>query len=234
MIIDCISDLHGFYPDVGSGDLLIICGDLTARDEPDQYLQFNEWLRNQEYKRKIVIAGNHDNCLQSGVNVFINPLLASSFVPIYGPGLDYLCDSGTEFEGLKIWGTPWTKTFEGMNPKCKAFTCETEEELAEKWALIPENIDILITHGPPHGSLDQVYKDITNKNGKKKRVHCFCGSTSFANRIEKVPRPRMVVFGHIHEQGGKQEKYGSNTILVNCSIVNEEYQHVHKPVRIEI
>jgi hypothetical protein len=33
MIIDCIADLHGHYPKLDGGDLLIICGDLTARDQ---------------------------------------------------------------------------------------------------------------------------------------------------------------------------------------------------------
>src|SRR5690606_22101282 len=70
--------------------------------------------------------------------------------------IEYLCDSGTEFEGLKIWGSPWTKTFLNMNPHCKAFTCDTEEELAEKWDLIPANIDILITHSPPYSILDEI------------------------------------------------------------------------------
>lgn len=44
MIIDFIFDLHGFQPKITGGDLLIIAGDLTGRNLPDEYLKFNTWL----------------------------------------------------------------------------------------------------------------------------------------------------------------------------------------------
>ena len=143
MIIDCISDLHGHYPKLEGGDLLIVAGDLTARDTQMEHMQFLSWIAQQNYKKKIWIAGNHDNYLQG-----------TKFIPIKELGMEYLCDSGTEFEGLKIWGSPWTLKFPGMNPHCMAFTCDTEEELAEKWALIPSDTNILITHGPSWGLHD--------------------------------------------------------------------------------
>ncbi len=76
------------------------------------------WLNQQAYVMKIVIGGNHDGILQREGNQLLK----------WAANCDYLCDSGTEFEGLKIYGSPWTKTFPGMNPHCMAFTCETEEE----------------------------------------------------------------------------------------------------------
>ena len=143
MIIDCISDLHGFYPDLEGGDLLIVAGDLTSRDTKEQHIDFSMWLAAQNYSHKVVIAGNHDNRL----------ILLGG--PVKAPRLDYLLDSGTEFQGLKIWGSPWTKWFPQVNPKCSAFMLKTEDELAEKWKLIPDDIDVLVTHGPPHGILDK-------------------------------------------------------------------------------
>ncbi len=66
MIIDCIADLHGFYPsDLPGGDLLIIAGDLTATDTQKQHLEFVDWLYKQKYEKKVWIAGNHDNFLQN-------------------------------------------------------------------------------------------------------------------------------------------------------------------------
>lgn len=248
--IDCISDLHGFYPKLAGGDLLIVAGDLTKRDEPDERLQFLEWLANQKYQRKIFIAGNHDNSLT-----------ALKFRKKRDNGVDYLCDSGCEifyqddnpkqmnqscldFEdvkqpnlrSLKVWGSPWTKTFPGMNQACKAFTVDTDEELAEKFSLIPQDVDILITHSPPYGILD------TNVEGKK------CGSKSLYEKLKEI-KPLLHIFGHIHEQGYKYslikypievEQFPSDGIqvrirethCVNASHVNERYQPVNKPIRI--
>ena len=55
MIIDCISDLHGFYPELEGGDMLIVAGDLTARDQQDEYEKFHIWIHNQKYKKKICL-----------------------------------------------------------------------------------------------------------------------------------------------------------------------------------
>lgn len=219
MIIDCISDLHGFYPELEGGDLLIIAGDLTAKDTEKQYDDFWRWLCYQNYKKCIVISGNHDNYLQK------HPY----FLTDCGDNIHYLCDSGIEFESLKIWGSPWTKTFEGMNPHCKAFTVDTEEELAEKWALIPKDTDILITHEPPRFIFDLIGHH--NIHGKNPADKYYVGSLSLRNEVIDRIKPKLHVFGHIHECGGRN----MNTIIthfVNASHVNERYEPVNKPIRV--
>lgn len=208
-----ISDLHGFHPKLEGGDLLIIAGDLTARDTQDQHMQFLSWIAQQDYKKKIWIAGNHDNFL-----------IGTKFIPIKDLGMEYLCDSGTEFEGLKIWASPWTKTFKGMNPHCKAFTVDTEKELAEKWALIPDDVDILITHSPPYGILDGVPNFSTGKV-------IWTGSSSLRQEVTTRIKPRLHVFGHIHENGGNMVDL-ITTKFINASHVNEFYKPVNKPVRV--
>lgn len=220
--ITCISDLHGFFPELPGGDLLIVAGDLTARDAPSEYNEFARWMRRLNYKKRIVIAGNHDNWIIESANLGI---LESSEIGEF----EYLCDSGTTFDGLKIWGSPWTQKFADMNPSCMAFTCDTEEELAEKWALIPEDVDILITHGPPIGILDQ----ITYWHGGIKHV----GSESLHELLykEKI-KPKLHVFGHIHEGYGKVDYLMDipHAKFINASHVNEQYKPVNKPIRIEI
>lgn len=217
MIIDCISDLHGHYPKLDGGDLLIVAGDLTARDRVLQHLQFQIWLHDQNYRKKIVIAGNHDNRLKNlsfdGIKRQYEEM-----------GANYLCDSGIEFEGLKIWGSPWTKTFPEMNPHCKAFTCETEEKLFDKFEKIPPDTDILITHSPAYSILDKVVDGYS------------VGSAALFCWLKYVGRPRLHIFGHIHEGYGQEEVFASynDTMMksVNCSIVNERYEPVNKPVRV--
>lgn len=212
MIIDCLSDLHGFYPKLEGGDLLIVAGDLTARDETAQYFEFFHWIAKAKYKKKIVIAGNHDNFLEK------DDELVKSIADF-----EYLCDSGTEFEGLKICGSPWTAYFEGMNPNCTAFTinvgCDTDDWLAEKWLTCPLDTDIIICHGPPYGILDQ------NREGD------HCGSPSLRNLMFKV-KPSLMIWGHIHEQGGKSIDL-TTTFCVNASYVNERYEPKNKAIRIE-
>lgn len=218
MIIDCIADLHSFYPKLEGGDLLIIAGDLTGRDTDEEQLDFIVWLaeiqRSQYAYNKIVyIAGNHDNFFSS------DERHGALSTPDEWD-IDYLCDSGTEFEGLKIWGSPWTKTFPGMNSKCKAFTVDTEEELDDKWNLIPIDTDILITHGPPYGILD------LSVDGE------CCGSKMLQFHLFARLNPKLMVFGHIHESYGRKEADMVFPLCVNASHVNERYKPVNAPVRI--
>lgn len=219
MIIDCISDLHGHYPKLEGGDLLIVAGDLTARDEDSQHQDFRKWMGEQDYRFKVFIGGNHDNYLEK---CYPNP----SVVP-FKTG-SYLCDSGAEFEGLKIWGSPWIQTFEGMNPRCKAFTKDTDEELAAKWAFVPVDTDILITHSPPYGIFDEVER-VTKWGTKKIPV----GSQSLLLKTAEI-KPLIHCFGHIHEHGGKDLwlPWGNGTRFVNASHVNERYEPVNAPIRI--
>lgn len=218
MIIDCISDLIGFYPKLDGGDLLIVAGNLTARDDPFEWMKFLIWLDEQKYNKKIFISGNHDVILQKkGCPPEILP-----------ENTEYLCDSGTEFEGLKIWGSPWVKYFTGMHEcKAAAFTVDTKEELAEKFALIPNDIDILITHSPPYGIMDDVFRK--ELNGFE---HVGSGTLSVA--IMDRPSIKLHVFGHIHESYGIKGPgiNGKDRIFVNASHVNERYQPVNPAIRV--
>lgn len=207
MIIDCISDLHGYFPKLQGGDLLLIAGDLTARDEPYQFEEFKQWLQKQKYTKKILVAGNHDN--------FLAHLKSPDK---YFEDATYLCDSGTEFEGLKIWGAPWTKNFPGQNPLCKTFGFDLSTQMLEKFLLIPQDIDILITHSPPLGILD---------NTRKARVGC----PHLENQVQKMQKLKLHLFGHIHEGYGREEG-GLGTTFVNASFVNEFYEPINAPVRV--
>jgi len=200
MIIDCISDLHGHQPKLAGGDLLLVCGDLTASNKAIQYMRFFEWLSKQEYKKKIFISGNHDGEAMSQFD--------------WGKDVEYLFDSGTEFEGLKLWGSPWTPTFLNWH-----FMKDRGDPIKEKWDLIPEDTDILITHGPPFGVQDFV----------DSRTGCQ-GCEVLRDTILRI-KPRLHVFGHIHESPGVC--LFNDILCVNASIMDEHYKPKNKPVRIE-
>jgi Icc-related predicted phosphoesterase len=223
VIVDCISDLHGYYPELDGGDLLIVAGDLTARDTFLEHSEFKYWLYQQQYRKKIVVAGNHDGDL---VNVPPNPLYFSTFnieTGLQSSYADYLCDSGTEFEGLKIYGSPWTPTF------CDwYFMKDRGADIKEKWDLIPADVDILVTHGPPHGILDECYD---YDSGKIK--HAGCEELYLKFYQERI-RPKLHVFGHIHEGYGhiKHMMDMPTTQFVNASHVDKNYKPVNKPIRV--
>lgn len=204
MIIDCISDLHGHYPKLEGGDLLLVCGDLTARDLPKQMAEFILWLKDQPYRKKILIAGNHDGFIYKNLDWYSS--WTNDFI--------YLEDSGIEFEGLKVWGSPWTPTFLNWH-----FMKDRGDPIKEKWDLIPEDTDILITHGPPFGVQDFV----------NKRTGCQ-GCEMLRDAILRI-MPRLHVFGHIHESPGVCAFNG--ILCVNASIMDEHYRPKNKPIRIE-
>ena len=133
MKIDCISDLHGWYPQLVGGDLLIIAGDLTARHTEKEFYEFSEWAGSQDYDNIIVIAGNHDAWLEKASKEKIKDW--SDF-----GSFTYLCDSGVEMvtqgNRLKIWGSPWSPLFKEVNPKCMAFMKE-DRDLFDQWEMIP-------------------------------------------------------------------------------------------------
>ncbi len=218
MIVDCIADLHGHYPKLEGGDLLIVAGDLTARDTTEQNSEFNAWLYKQDYKKKVVVAGNHDN---SFIDIPSGPLIFSTWntkIEYQKSYADYLCDSGTEFEGLKIWGSPWTLTFPGINPRCTAFT-GTEDIIRSKVSMIPHDTDILITHGPAFTILDETKKGIN------------AGSHSLYLWLLFHEKLKLHVCGHIHESYGRAEIH-PDAQYYNCSHVNERYEPVNAPVRV--
>lgn len=210
MIIDCIADLHGFEPELPGGDLLIIAGDMTASDQIPQWVRQFRWFQAQPYKYKVIVAGNHDGFLEQGF-----PEKDEDFI--------YLCDSGTEIEGIKIWGTPWTPWFPGVNPHCKAFM-DSESYLDKRFELIPEGLDILISHGPAYKILD------------KNRKEAYCGSSSLRCALARA-KPKYHAFGHIHECGGQRFVYKNcetNTVCINCSYVDGDYEPLFNHQRIEL
>lgn len=209
MIIDCISDLHGFQPVLEGGDLLIVAGDLTSRDSEYQHQEFADWLEKQDYKNKIVIAGNHDGLLEAVEQEWAEKMF---------PGAKYLQDSGTTIEGLNIWGSPWTPKFMNWN-----FMKGRGKSIRAKWDMIPEDTDILVTHGPPYGILDNVNKSNKAQRGKP------AGCRDLKNAVDRI-KPKLHVFGHVHEGYGKVEIDG--VIYVNAAIMDEDYDPVNKPIRI--
>jgi Icc-related predicted phosphoesterase len=188
MRIVCVSDTHGWHnlTRVPDGDILIHSGDLTRHGSLEDVEDFDRWLGSLPHAHKVVICGNHDWCFQD------TPEEARARIT----NAIYLQDASCELAGLHIFGSPWTPSFGDW-----AFMLH-DTQLAEKWAAIPDSLDVLITHGPPQG-----VRDLTNRND-------FAGSRTLLNRVLEV-KPRMHVFGHIHEAVGRTDI--GDTLFVNAS-----------------
>ena len=177
----CISDTHGGHRrlEVPDGDILIHAGDITHAGSLETVGDFDDWLADLPHPTKVVIAGNHDWSFQNDPDESRRLLTHAT----------YLEDEAREIDGLVYYGTPWTPRFRDLDEPLWAFDALRGEALAAKWEPIPETVDILITHSPPHGVRDEIY------TGEA------IGCEDLRRRVEQV-RPDLHVFGHVHENPG--------------------------------
>lgn len=206
MRIVCLSDTHGAHREVEvpQGDLLIHAGDFCAYGYLEELTDFNDWLGELPHPQKIIIAGNHDLCFEK------SPVEAEKLID----KAVYLNDSGFQWGGLSIWGSPITPRFFDF-----AFNRDRGAAIRQHWDLIPKEIDILITHGPPRGILDETFKGDS------------AGCDDLKEILNSI-RPKLHLFGHIHEGYGKM--YGQGIQFVNASIMNIHYQPIQKPIVIDL
>lgn len=207
MKIIFISDTHCQLDKVKlpEGDLLIHSGDLTYSGTIQEIQKELDIMSKLNFEEKIFVAGNHDWLFQK------QPGLAQQMCK--DRGIIYLEDSSFEFDGLKIYGSPWQPFF------CNWAFNLFGNELEQKWSLIPDDVDILVTHGPPYGILDQTMLD--------KRVGCGW----LYKKVVEV-QPLIHSFGHIHDCYGTISY--NNTLFINASTCNESYRPVNKPIVVEI
>ena len=208
MTIVALSDSHGNHRsiDLPVGEIAIHCGDCTRRSNNLEILDFIQWFSDLQFNYKILVAGNHDRFIQKRKEEFYEMLKNRNII--------YLENRAIQIAGVNFFGSPYTMNYGGTG----AFTYKDEHEANQLWNLIPENTDILITHGPPKG-----YRDYSK--AEKRNTGCQVLLT----RVLSV-RPRYHIFGHIHESYGTEEDGG--TSFVNASIVNGAEEAVNKPVQI--
>jgi len=212
MKVVCISDTHGKHEELTlpNGDVLIHAGDFTMNSSKLAVVTFLEWFNEQEYKHKVLIAGNHERQLESDP-MWFQDLLARF------PAITYLQNSGTTIEGLKFWGSPDTPEF------CAWAFNRTHEELVEIWNQVPNDTEVLITHGPAHGILDKVNNTWSADSN--------LGCKALKECIKTLPSLKLHVSGHLHESAGIHER---NYVAVNASVLDEGYKMVNKPIVINI
>ena len=190
MRLVAIADSHMYHDDVEipDGDVLVHAGDMTRGGRMEELATVADYLQALPHRHKIVIAGNHD------WGFVRTPRPARKLFA----GLTYLQDEGCEIDGLSFWGSPWQPEFFDW-----AFNLPRGPELAAVWAKIPDDTDVLVTHGPPRGFGDTTY------DGRHE------GCDDLLARIRQV-RPGLHLFGHIHEDRGHWRD--GPTLIVNATV----------------
>lgn len=202
-----ISDTHGMHRqvEVPNGDILVHAGDLCGHGRVAEVVDFASWLAELPHAHKVIIAGNHDWCFERTPDEAEHAL----------SGCHYLFDSGVELMGLNFWGSPWQPWFLDW-----AFNLQRGKPLRQKWELIPDSTDVLVTHGPPHGILDLTHP---------RREHVGCAQLLAA--ILRV-KPAVHAFGHIHEGYGQHREHG--VFFANASSCTLRYAPTNPPVVLDV
>ena len=187
-------------------DVLVIAGDVTGWGTEDSFRNFAKLAgKDGRFEHKIFVPGNHSKfCYQNTDTA--REICEHS-------GIRMLIDEGIEIDGITFWGSPWTPPFLNW------YFMKNEDELKKVYKSMPKNLDVLITHGPPYKILD------ISETGT------HCGSRELSNAI-KHKKPRVHIFGHIHEAYGNC--LAGSTRCYNVSVLDEEYLYKNEPTMIEV
>src|SRR5271170_4080000 len=175
---------------VPDGDILIHAGDATMMGRMNEIAAAGVWMRNLPHKHKIFVAGNHDWMFEKNPTLAVDLFNQGILGLTDKPGSTYLQDSEVTVEGLRIYGSPWQPRFYDW-----AFNLDRGAAIKAKWDLIPEGLDVLITHGPPMGIHDQITPHLGSNH---------LGCEELMTAVERV-KPKIHVYGHIHGGYGKTQ-----------------------------
>ena len=185
MILNCgdkqviaFSDTHGHHRRLRvpeDADIIICAGDAVEDDmKGSEYDDFISWFGALPAKWKLFVPGNHELSFgRSRYQTIVQQFEAA--------GIIVLQDAVEDCDGVVIG------------------SISKDARIADKD--IPKDIDILVTHWPPYGILDN-----------------NLGSVEILNFVLKA-QPKWHLFGHIHETEGQQLPLGE-TICQNISVFN--------------
>lgn len=208
-----ISDLHSlhgrFKKELLPADCLIIAGDIeNSGQDISDIVSFATWLagHKHKYEKIFLIAGNHDGCF------YRNRKLCQEIITKEVENLIYLENEEYVFKGFKFYGSPITPTFFDWY-----FMADRGPNIKQYWDAIPDDVNVLITHGPRMGILDEVVRP--------PGLHVGC--EELAKRMDELKQLKLHVCGHTHCAAGEKEI--NNVIYINTSICTERYNPSQDP-----
>ncbi|MCB0319665.1 MAG: metallophosphatase domain-containing protein [Bdellovibrionales bacterium] len=211
MRIVCISDTHGQHlsiPQLPEGDVIVHAGDITEDGVLSLACTFSRHFGNLDYPHKIVILGNHDTDLAS------EEALAQFRQACIDNEVHFLHNDSIEIDGVKFYGSPFTPAFGGYE-----FQLHGSEHARRHWEMIPDDTQVLITHGPQSGILD------VNAEGE------HVGCQALMARIEQL-QCELHVHGHIHEGYGEASSNGVRS--VNAAVLDSRKRPWNRPIVVDL
>ncbi|KAL0487567.1 MPPED1 [Acrasis kona] len=219
-----MSDSHNMHDrlSVPDGDVLIHCGDPTNFGTEQELINFNEFLGNLPHQHKLVIFGNHEEQVSKFTKSEIKKSIITNAI--------YLEDDEITIEGVKFYGTPWVPNMYSLLMEKRRianyqpngvgnitsydnmFYFKDDDTLREKWSMIPDDVDFLITHSAPLGVGD--YNHVV-KHG--------VGCPLLRERISQLQNVAVHAFGHLHENYGISSH--NKTLFINAAV-----SHLHHPL----
>ncbi|KAH6700006.1 putative phosphoesterase [Cadophora sp. MPI-SDFR-AT-0126] len=179
----CISDTHNTFPSIPSGEILIHAGDATQSGTLEEFQATIDWLDSLPHRHKVIIGGNHDLVLDPNAagtrREGRSAIDWKGVTSLENDSVTLNCVGGRQ---IKIYGSPFT-------PKHGNWAFQYPRSRNVWYNTIPEDTDILITHGPPRAHLDLGY-----------------GCDYLLDELWRT-RPKLHVFGHIHGGYGQERVY---------------------------
>lgn len=238
-----ISDTHNKHEEleIPECDVLLFTGDIGGRTDLKQLMRFLVWFEKQPADKKIFIGGNHDIILDKkwmeqkqftgGIEALLSRQsyydaikLIESYSVIYLNNKEYI------YKGVKFYGSPYSPSFHRQN---WVFNADRGKEIMKEWAKIPSDVNILLTHTPVYGVMDDL-KDCWD--GIEER---FVGCKDLLSVIEKrLHSLKLHCSGHIHSNYGVMQYDVSNSrkcLISNGAVVDNQYNIlINKPLIINI
>lgn len=191
---------------------------MADQGRPDEVQPALDWMASLPHRKKIVVPGNHD------VTIGWEELRWYTFAADLGLQMAF---HNEVFIGTGNKDKPYIKAFcSAWTPawgRGWAFMAERgSDKLRMLWDRIPEDTELLITHGPPKGILDE-----------EEREGFLCGCEILREKVKKLPKLKYHLFGHIHEHGGGVHEEDGVT-FVNLSMVNRQHKPTNQPFVFEL
>lgn len=210
-----ISDTHGCQTEIvngkkstlqlPTGDVLIHCGDYSSHGDAVGSMKFNAFLESYVFPEIFVLPGNHDIIAET------DPLFTKSLFT----HAKMVIDEPFMIGGRLAYATPWQPNFHNW-----AFNVERELTRVELFSKIPDETEILISHVPPYGILDLGF------HGD------HAGDKALLGRVKQLKNLKIHAFGHLHNSYGMVEMDGVK--FINCSLMDDKYRMVHRPIVVDI
>lgn len=209
--IVAISDTHNRHNriKIPKCDILIHAGDWTFQGKFSEVIEFADWLEKQPAKHIVVIPGNHEKFYEAALP------MSREWITERCPRANVLINESVNIEGINIYGSPVTLFF--FNWAWNKYP----DEIKPYWDAIPDNTDILVTHGQPYGINDGLYYASGDPTGEHVGCHLL------KDRIKELKNLKIYIGGHLH--GGYNHQTIDGVDYYNAAICDDQYQVSNDP-----